>query len=230
MVSSTPATLEAELRGILRFLLELGSREGVLHFGDLASITNMFLGATVDLPALGCIASRNFAAEAFCTIVGTDSFPLMVVEGIKGQELQAFAASCHRNTVLSESRPIHDLSTQGSKSPKPSSMPLSNRKAGKRRKIKQSSLLRTLLAATVPKVTSTFLSTLRSKSTAGRVFLCEMCRHGVDRRQRDLTSFDFQHRIVSSSVQVPVFLLGQDGVHFWHFHSVQLPFSIWEAV
>ena len=104
------------------------------------------------------------------------------------------------------------------------------RKCGKGLRIKQSSRLRTLLAATVPKVGSTFLSTLRSNSTAGRVFsLGRVRRHGIGRGQRDLAPFDLQHGIVSPSIQVPVFLLGQDGVHSWHFHAVQLPFSIWEC-
>ena len=56
-----------------------------------------------------------------------------------------------------------------------------------------------------------------------------VCRHGVGRRQRDLAPFDLQHRVVSPSIQVPVFLLVQDGVHSWHFQPFQLPFSIWKA-
>ena len=114
VMRSAPAAFQAELLDSLCFiLLELGTGEGVLHFGDLASIANMLLQAAVDLPALGPTTTRNFfAAEAFCTIIGTNPFPLVVVEGIKGQEFQAPAASRSRNTALSESRPVHDLPTQ----------------------------------------------------------------------------------------------------------------------
>jgi len=116
VVGSAPATLAAKLLDALwcvSVLLDLGTREGILDFGDFASGTFIFLGGVVDLPTLGSIAIGNFATEALGSIVDTNPFPLVVVEGIKGQELHTLTTRRCGCAAVSEGWPVHGFSSQG---------------------------------------------------------------------------------------------------------------------
>ena len=156
--------------------------------------------------------------------VGSDPLPLTVREIVERLPLLAFLACrgrapfASRNASQSTSSPRSCCSRSAGPSGAPrvvepalerpardnQALPSLSRSIVRRLKIKTSSLERTLLAATVPKVTSVRLSTLKSTSAAGkRLALAAVGRDRVGRGQRQLRPRDLEDRLLALGVQLP---------------------------
>ena len=182
-------TLQAAALGLRLVLLELRAREGVLQLPGLAAAAIQARQARRQLALQRLLPALAWAAgEANGRPVGSDPLPLTVRERLP---LLAFLASCGRRLRLPERVPVHLLASQllqqercalrraarvepalerpARDNPPAQALPSLSRSIVRRLKIKTSSLERTLLAATVPKVTSVRLSTLKSTSAAGSV-------------------------------------------------------------
>ena len=172
--------------------MELGPRESVLQLPEFAPATVQARQARRQLPLQRFLAALAWAAgKANGRTVGSDSLPLAVGEVVQCLHVFAFLAGCGGRLRLPERLPVHLLASQllqqerralwraarvepalerpARHNPLTQALPSLSRSIVWRLKIKTSSLERTLLAATVPKVTSVRLSTLKSTSAAGSV-------------------------------------------------------------